>query len=117
MPPIFRILVTTKHIISPKKIDLVKKAASDFQCAVLMKVGQNSGMMFAEGKEALKWLQVVKKLRFRNLKIQKKELVSSALLDLPPGKVIKYESVRELATFLSRRLELYEWWKIHMGYK
>lgn len=60
MAPLFRVLVTTKHIISRKKIELVKQAASDFPCAVLMKVGENSGIMFAEGKGALEWLKVVK---------------------------------------------------------
>ncbi|POS84850.1 hypothetical protein EPUL_002449 [Erysiphe pulchra] len=113
----FRVLVTTKHIISRKKVDLVKQAASEFPCAVLMKVGDDSGIMFAEGDGALEWLQAVKKLRFRNFKLRRKELISSAFLDLPPGKVIEYESVRELAKYLSRRLEFYEWWRIHMGYK
>ncbi|KAI6247502.1 hypothetical protein HI914_03844 [Erysiphe necator] len=117
MASIFRVLVKTDHMISRKKIDLVKKASQDFPCAVLLKVGGKPGMMFAEGEGAEKWLNVVKKLRYKGFRLQKKELVSSALLDLQPGKVIEFESVRDLAAFLSKRLELYEWWRTHMGYK
>ncbi|TQS33924.1 hypothetical protein Golomagni_05716 [Golovinomyces magnicellulatus] len=117
MSPIYRILVKTHHITSRKKIIALTAAAKKNSCSVILKVGDPPGIMLAEGEGALQWLKVVKKLRYKDYDLRKKELVETALLKLKPGQVLELNSVKELASFLGIREDLLEWWRVNMGYK
>ncbi|RKF80875.1 hypothetical protein GcM1_188001 [Golovinomyces cichoracearum] len=117
MTPIYRILVKTHHITSQKKIIALTAAAKTFSCSVLLKVGDPPGIMIAEGEDALQWLKAVKKLRYKDYCLRKKELVETSLLKLKPGQVLEFNSVKELASFLGAQGDLLEWWRVNMGYK
>jgi hypothetical protein len=47
----------------------------------------------------------------------KKEAVERPRLDIEPGTVNLKISMKALVAFLKKEPELYEWWRIHMGYK
>lgn len=47
----------------------------------------------------------------------KKEEVNRRGLDIEPGTVTELTSMKDLGAFLERNGEMYEWWKVHMGYK
>ena len=47
----------------------------------------------------------------------KKEQVPNANLDVEPGVVKELTSMKELGAFLEANEEIYEWWRVHMGYK
>jgi hypothetical protein len=38
-------------------------------------------------------------------------------LDVGPGRVKELTSMKELGAFLERDPELYQWWRLKMGYK
>lgn len=47
----------------------------------------------------------------------KKEEVKDRGLDIEPGTVTELTSMKDLGAFLERNGEMYEWWRVHMGYK
>jgi hypothetical protein len=47
----------------------------------------------------------------------KKEAVERPRLNIEPGTVNVKTSMKGLVAFLEKEPELYEWWRIHMGYK
>jgi len=60
LSPIFRILIKTHHMTSRKKILTITKAAKRLSCSVILKVGGPPGVMLAEGKGALEWMEIVR---------------------------------------------------------
>jgi hypothetical protein len=56
----YRILIKTHHMTSRTKIQTITKAAKRLSCTVLLKVGDPPGIMLAEGKGALEWMEVVR---------------------------------------------------------
>ncbi|CCU75354.1 unnamed protein product [Blumeria hordei] len=117
MPSTFRILVQTHHMTSRRKIYALTKAAKSLGCGVILKVGRPPGIMLAEGERALQWLDLVKQLRYKDYRLLKKELIAQPLLDVPVGRVVEVTSVKELSTFLRTNTQLYEWWRLNMGFK
>ncbi len=57
------------------------------------------------------------KLRYKDYHLMKKEEVKDRGLDVQPGTVTELASMKELGSFLERNGEMYEWWKVHMGYR
>ncbi|KAG4421984.1 hypothetical protein IFR04_004843 [Cadophora malorum] len=117
MPPLTRILIKTHHMTSRKKILTITKAAKRLSCSVLLKTGGPPGVMIAEGELAGDWLEVVRKLRYKDYQLMKREEVEKRGLDNEPGDVKELTSMKELGAFLDGNREIYEWWRVGMGYK
>jgi hypothetical protein len=99
-----------------------------------LKTGGWPGIMLAEGERAGEWMEVVRvsrfiifsresdideilqKLRYKDYLLLKKEAVQRPRLDVEPGTVNVKTSMKGLVGFLEKEPELYEWWRIHMGY-
>ncbi|CZS88894.1 uncharacterized protein RCO7_04568 [Rhynchosporium graminicola] len=119
MPPIHRILIKTHHMTSRKKILALTKSAKRLSCAVLLKTGSPPGIMLAEGELAGDWLEVVRKLRYKDFRLMKKELVQKRGLDVEYGGVKELSSVKEFGAFLERGRErvgdgdgdIFGWWR------
>lgn len=73
--------------------------------------------MIAEGELAGDWLEVVRKLRYKDYQLMKREEVEKRGLDIEPGDVKELTSMKELGAFLDGNKEIYEWWRVGMGYK
>jgi hypothetical protein len=56
-------------------------------------------------------------LRYKDYHLLKKEAVPSANLAVEPGNVMELTSMKELGAFLERNEEIYEWWRVNMGYR
>ncbi|EKD21639.1 hypothetical protein MBM_00752 [Drepanopeziza brunnea f. sp. 'multigermtubi' MB_m1] len=118
-----RILIRTHHMTSRKKILAITKAAQRFSCAVVLKTGRGPpGVMLAEGEGegAREWLEVVRKLRYKDFHLVKREVVlRRGLVGVEPGEVRELTSLRDLGALLQEEgnAEMYEWWRVHMGYK
>ncbi|KAI9052985.1 hypothetical protein LZ554_003256 [Drepanopeziza brunnea f. sp. 'monogermtubi'] len=118
-----RILIKTHHMTSRKKILAITKAAQRCSCAVLLKTGRRPpGVMLAEGEGegAEAWLEVVRKLRYKDFHLMKRAVVPRrGLVGIEPGEVRELTSMRDLGAFLQEEgnAEMYEWWRVHMGYK
>ncbi|KAH7355123.1 hypothetical protein BKA65DRAFT_605109 [Rhexocercosporidium sp. MPI-PUGE-AT-0058] len=117
MPPLHRILIKTHHMTSRKKILAITKAAKRLSCSVLLKTGGPPGVMIAEGALAGDWLEVVRKLRYKDYHLMKREEVERRGLDVEPGEVKELSSMKELGAFLEGSGEMLEWWRVGMGYK
>lgn len=48
---LFNALIRTHHITSRKKVAILKKAASNHECYVLLRSGGSPGIMYVEGSE------------------------------------------------------------------
>lgn len=59
----------------------------------------------------------MQKLRYKDYHMMKKEEVARKALDVEPGAVQELTSMKELGAFLERNQEMYEWWRVGMGYK
>ncbi|PVH82191.1 hypothetical protein DL98DRAFT_457217 [Cadophora sp. DSE1049] len=117
MPPYTRILIKTHHMTSRKKILTIAKAAKRLSCSVLLKTEGPPGVMVAEGELAGDWLEVVRKLRYKDYQLMKREEVEKRGLNIEPGDVKELTSMKELGAFLEGNREIYEWWRVGMGYK
>lgn len=73
--------------------------------------------MVAEGVLAGDWLEVVRKLRYKDYQLMKREEVDKRGLDVEPGDVKELTSMKELGAFLEKNGGIYEWWRVGMGYK
>ncbi|KAH8596015.1 hypothetical protein B0O99DRAFT_510689 [Bisporella sp. PMI_857] len=114
---VYRILIKTHHMTSRKKIHNITKAAKQLSCRVLLKTGGPPGVMLAEGYGALEWMEVVRKLRYKDYRLLKKEYVESWRLPIDEGTVIELTSMKELGSFLAKDEELLRWWRVNMGYQ
>jgi len=56
-------------------------------------------------------------LRYKDYHLLKKGEVPSAQLAIEPGTVKELTSMKKLGAFLEGSEEIYEWWRVHMGYK
>ncbi|KUJ06986.1 uncharacterized protein LY89DRAFT_692066 [Mollisia scopiformis] len=101
---------------SRKKIIAITKAAKRLSCSVVIKTGAPPGIMLAEGKEldAGDWLEVVRKLRYKDYRLVKREEIPGRRLDVEPGNLVETTSLKELRDFLSRDEDLYKWWGLQM---
>ncbi|KAH8807848.1 hypothetical protein F5884DRAFT_674790 [Xylogone sp. PMI_703] len=121
MASIYCVLIKTHHMTSRKKILTITKAAKRHSCSVILKTGGPPGIMIAEGEGAMEWMEVVKKLRYKDYQLMKKEAVDSPRLllsaNVPRGTTVELTSTKELSALLMKDEELYRWWRVNMGYQ
>lgn len=61
--------------------------------------------------------EILQKLRYKDHLLLRKEAVERPRLNIEPGTVSVKTSMKGLVAFLEKEPELYEWWRLHMGYK
>ncbi|KAJ3562626.1 hypothetical protein NPX13_g8495 [Xylaria arbuscula] len=117
---LFTALIRTHHITSRKKLQRVKKAASQHELPfVLIRSGGSPGIMYAEGDEANvnAWVSFVRGLRYKDFQCPRKPAESKVLV--PTQKALTgFEEVTSVTDF-GQRMEqrgLGSWWKLAMGY-
>ncbi|TVY90211.1 hypothetical protein LAWI1_G003667 [Lachnellula willkommii] len=116
-----RILIKTHHMTSRKKIAIITRATKRLECSVLLKVGANPGIMLCEGQQnhASEWETVVRKLRYKDMRLLKRESISElhlATLGVREGDVKEMEEVKDFAKFLEKDPRLFHSWRVGMGY-
>jgi len=77
--------------------------------------------MLAEGSEALEWMEVVRKLRYKDYRLMKKEEVSDRKgrldqLGVKQGSVREFGDMKDFGGFLAGDEELLRWWRRNMGF-
>ncbi|KAL2070494.1 hypothetical protein VTL71DRAFT_13520 [Oculimacula yallundae] len=97
---------------SRKKIFALTKAAKNLSCSVILKTGSPPGVMLAEGELAGDWLEVVRKLRYKDFRLMKKEVVQRRGLLVEPGHVRELSSVKDFGALLEGNGEIFEWWRV-----
>ncbi|KAF2968039.1 hypothetical protein GQX73_g5549 [Xylaria multiplex] len=116
---LYTALIRTHHITSRKKLQRVKKAASQHALPfVLIRSGGAPGIMYAEGAEAdvNAWVSFVRGLRYKDFQCPRKPAENKVLV--PDQATSSFEEVTSVAEF-SYRMEnrgLASWWKSAMGY-
>ncbi|TVY46663.1 hypothetical protein LOCC1_G003759, partial [Lachnellula occidentalis] len=116
-----RILIKTHHMTSRKKIGIITRATKRLDCSVLLKVGANPGIMLCEGHEnrASEWETVVRKLRYKDMRLLKRESISElhlATLGVKEGDVEEMEEIKDFAKLLEKDPRLFHSWRVGMGY-
>ncbi|KAI0392468.1 hypothetical protein F5Y17DRAFT_357072 [Xylariaceae sp. FL0594] len=120
---VFTALIRTHHITSRKKLQRVKKAASQHSLPfVLIRSGGSPGIMYAEGTEAdvSGWVSFVKGLRYKDFQCARKPAANDDVLvpDRYPPTQPSFEEVTSVTEFGHRMQQrgLSSWWKSAMGY-
>ncbi|KAI0205667.1 hypothetical protein F4808DRAFT_240489 [Astrocystis sublimbata] len=120
---LFTTLIRTHHITSRKKLQRVRKAASQHALPfVLIRSGGSPGIMYAEGTETNvnSWVSFVRSLRYKDFQCPRKP----AAIDItaPSSQTaqgtLSFEEVTSVADF-RRRMDqrgLTAWWEAAMGY-
>lgn len=121
---VYRALIKTHHMTSRKKIITLTKSASHLHCSILLKTGSCPGIMLCEA-DALSsiqdWIEGVRKLRYKDYQLMKKEMVilageDSALRGIVDrGKVVEIDKLSDFGKTLGDG-ELNAWWRRAMGY-
>ncbi|KAH8678584.1 hypothetical protein BGZ60DRAFT_370589 [Tricladium varicosporioides] len=106
---------------SRKKIATITRAAKRLECAVILKIGSPPGIMLCEGGEGESrgWEDIVRKLRYKDMRLMKREVISEkklALLGLKDGEVKEIDDIKQYGKLLEQDAELYQWWRVAMGY-
>ncbi|CAI6089361.1 hypothetical protein V2G26_005874 [Clonostachys chloroleuca] len=141
-PTIFNCLIRTHHITSRKKLQRVRRAASQLNVDwLLVRSGGCPGIMFAESRDAAgleEWLATVHALRYKDFRCVAKPAPSCGIIVADEGAKKKRqgagrpsdeavtdnllatgfyetESVAEFGKELEKR-GLAAWWKKAMGY-
>ncbi|CAH0020519.1 unnamed protein product [Clonostachys rhizophaga] len=141
-PIIFNCLIRTHHITSRKKLQRVRRAASQLNVDwLLVRSGGCPGIMFAESRDAAgleEWLATVHALRYKDFRCVAKPAPSCGIIvtdegakkkrqgagrpsdDTVTGNLLatgfyETESVAEFGKELGKR-GLASWWKKAMGY-
>ncbi|GAW14902.1 hypothetical protein ANO14919_043070 [Xylariales sp. No.14919] len=116
----FTALIRTHHITSRKKLQRVKKAASQHALPfVLVRSGGSPGIMYAEGAEAdvSSWVSFVRGLRYKDFQCPRKPAETKVLVpnQAALGSFTEVTSVTEFGDRMEQR-GLASWWKSAMGY-
>ncbi|KAI0870558.1 hypothetical protein GGS24DRAFT_99954 [Hypoxylon argillaceum] len=117
---LFTALIRTHHITSRKKLQRVKKAASQHALFfVLIRSGGSPGIMYAEGTEAgvHAWVSFVRGLRYKDFQCPQKPAENKVLVPSqnPQSNFEEVASVTEFGYCMEQR-GLASWWKSAMGY-
>ncbi|KAI1159381.1 hypothetical protein F5B18DRAFT_592652 [Nemania serpens] len=117
---LFTALIRTHHITSRKKLQRVRKAASQHELPfVLIKSGGPPGIMYAEGTEVdvAAWVSFVRGLRYKDFQCPRKPAANEVLVPSQPtqGNFEEVTSVAEFGHFMEQK-GLASWWKSAMGY-
>ncbi|KAI5467235.1 hypothetical protein BGZ63DRAFT_370695 [Mariannaea sp. PMI_226] len=129
-PSLFNCLIRTHHITSRKKVDRVRRAASQLQVDwVLIRYGGSPGIMFGEARSEaalVDWVAAVQALRYKDFRCvirpgpaplaadEPREGGSDSLHRRTTG-FDETESVADFAKQMEMR-GLSDWWKKGMGY-
>ncbi|KAI1330663.1 hypothetical protein F5Y16DRAFT_339853 [Xylariaceae sp. FL0255] len=120
-PSLFTALIRTHHITSRKKVQRVRKAASQWALPfVLIRSGGAPGIMYAEGScdGVTSWVNFVASLRYKDYRCLRRPALNEVLV--PPPLIEKsFEEVETTAEF-ARRMEergLETWWRSAMDQK
>lgn len=123
MGQLYNALIRTHHITSRKKIAVLKKAAGNHGCYVLLRTGGSPGMMYVEGKQeedVSSWVSIVQKLRYKDYQLVSRpgptESDASTLnrTTRKPG-LMEVTTVKEFG-FIMQERGLLDWWRTAMGY-
>ncbi|KAI0116399.1 hypothetical protein GGR51DRAFT_316040 [Nemania sp. FL0031] len=117
---LFTALIRTHHITSRKKLQRVKKAASQHALSfVLIRSGGSPGIMYAEGAEANvnAWVSFVRGLRYKDFQCPRKPAENKVLVPSQEtqGGFEEVTSVTDFGHCMEQR-GLTSWWKSAMGY-
>ncbi|KAI0467846.1 hypothetical protein F4859DRAFT_226686 [Xylaria cf. heliscus] len=117
---LFTALIRTHHITSRKKLQRVKKAASQHALSfVLIRSGGSPGIMYAEGSETdvNAWVSFVRGLRYKDFQCPRKPAANEVLVpsQATQGDFEEVTSVTEFGYRMEQR-GLSSWWKSAMGY-
>ncbi|KAI1820634.1 hypothetical protein F4861DRAFT_522183 [Xylaria intraflava] len=117
---LFTALIRTHHITSRKKLQRVKKAASQHALPfVLIRSGGSPGIMYAEGTETdvTAWVSFVRGLRYKDFQCPRKPAATEVLAPTQTehGNFKEVTSVTEFGQYMEQR-GLVRWWKSAMGY-
>ena len=140
--PLFNALIKTHHITSRKKVAVLRKAASEHDCHVLLRSGASPGIMYVEGRSlgVEAWVATVQvlmgigprllrvaqnltegqRLRYKNYQLAARPALVQRDQDMNHRNKIAsglYEvaTVKEFANKMSER-DILSWWKRGMGY-
>ncbi|KAI1125721.1 hypothetical protein F5Y10DRAFT_225061 [Nemania abortiva] len=117
---LFTALIRTHHITSRKKLQRVKKAASQHALSfVLIRSGGSPGIMYAEGAEAdvNAWVSFVRGLRYKDFQCPRKPAANKVSVPSQESHGV-FEEVTSVADFghSMEQRGLTSWWKSAMGY-
>ncbi len=56
-------------------------------------------------------------MRYKDYHLLKREVVQQRRLGVEPGSVLELTSMKEFGGFLEGSGQIYEWWRVGMGYK
>lgn len=117
---LFTTLIRTHHITSRKKLQRVRKAASQHALPfVLIRSGGSPGIMYAEGAEADvgAWVSFVRGLRYKDFHCPRKPAENRVLVPNQTA-LASFEEVESVTEFGYRMEQrgLASWWKSAMGY-
>lgn len=117
---LFTALIRTHHITSRKKLQRVKKAASQHALSfVLIRSGGSPGIMYAEGTETdvHAWVTFVRGLRYKDFQCPRKPAAN--MVSIPSQTTqSSFEEVTSVSEFGYRMNQrgMGLWWKSAMGY-
>jgi hypothetical protein len=126
----FHALIRTHHIVSRRKLSILRSAAKDLGCGVVLRTGGVPGLMYVasqDEKHVSAWVERARGLRYKDFQVLR------APMELPNydyGKGTsggpkngaeqewQWEEVAEVKDFGRRMGErvLWEWWREAMGY-
>ncbi|KAH6873936.1 hypothetical protein B0T10DRAFT_567666 [Thelonectria olida] len=119
LPPLFNCLIRTHHITSRKKVQRVRRAASQLNVDwVLIRYGGSPGIMFGESRDEaalVEWVAAVQALRYKDFRCVVRPGPAPQGSGLKATGFDETESVSEFAKEMEVR-GLGEWWKRGMGY-
>ncbi|KAI1262285.1 hypothetical protein F5Y18DRAFT_430186 [Xylariaceae sp. FL1019] len=116
---VFTALIRTHHISSRKKLQRVKKAASQYAVPYVLIRSGAPGIMYAEGNEesVTAWVSFVRGLRYKDFQCPRKPALNQIHMQ-PQINESSFQEVTSIAEFGDRieQKGLTSWWKAAMGY-
>ena len=109
---------------SRKKIQALTKAAKSLHCSILLKTGRPPGVMLVESasesdgqaqKAVESWVDVVKRLRYKDYQLMRMERVEVGCLKVDVGSVREFAEMKEFGKYMEK-CGMWEWWREHMGF-
>ena len=130
--PVFNCLIRTHHITSRKKLQKVRRAASQLHVNLLVRSGGSPGLMYGESRSEgglADWVAAVQALRYKDFRCVAKPAPISDQVNAGKARgaaeagngmaatgFYETESITEFAKQMEAR-NLTWWWKRGMGYE
>ncbi|KAH7311558.1 hypothetical protein B0I35DRAFT_481512 [Stachybotrys elegans] len=119
-PQLFNCLIRTHHITSRKKVQRVRRAASQLNVDwLLIRSGSSPGLMFAEGPDETRladWVAAVQALRYKDFQCVRKPAPAVASSCKRPDGFHEVDSTAAFAKEMEAK-GLSSWWRKAMGYE